>query len=116
MTNIKEEIAKQKPKTEEEVKGIVQNAASDAGINLTEEQTKSLVDLFNKIKELDIDWNAVGEQLDKAKEKFNNFIESEQGQGLINSVKEFFSSVWDAIKGFFNSVKEDNTETSDTTK
>lgn len=103
MTNIKEEIAAQKPQTEEEVKAIVQTAAEQTGITLTEAQTQSLVDLFNKIKDLNIDWNAVGEQLNKAKETFTNFIESEQGQGLINAVKEFFAAVWDVIKGWFGS-------------
>lgn len=115
MTNIKEEIAKQKPKTEEEVQTIVQNASEQAGITLTDAQTQSLVDLFNKIKDLNIDWNAVGEQLTLAKEKFTNFIESEQGQTLINNVKEFFTTVWDAIKGFFGSVTDGDTPSETTT-
>lgn len=101
IAKIKEEMAKNAPKTDAELRAIIEQAASELGITLTEEQIQSLIDLFNKIKELDIDWNQVGEQLDKAKEKISKFLESEEGQGFLESLKQFFVSLIDAIKSFF---------------
>jgi len=57
--------------------------------------------LFNKLLELNIDWNQVGEQLNLAKEKLTNFLESEEGQSFLDKLKEFFVNLIDAIKGLF---------------
>ena len=49
---------------------------------------QSLLDLFNKLKELNIDWNAVGDQLTEAKEKLDTFLQSEEGQTFLEKIKE----------------------------
>ena len=103
ITKIKEEMSVNPPETEEEVKTLVENSASDLGITLTEGQLQSLVDLFNKLKELDIDWNAVGTQLQEAKDKLSNYLSSEEGQNFLDKIKNFFISIIDAIKAFFSS-------------
>ncbi|SIC36911.1 Predicted secreted protein [Mycobacteroides abscessus subsp. abscessus] len=41
---------------------------------------QSLIDLFNKLKDLNIDWNQVGDQLDKAKDKITKYLESEESR------------------------------------
>nr|WP_026089261.1 MULTISPECIES: DUF1002 domain-containing protein [Bacillus] len=102
MTKIKEGISENKPQTEAEVKEVVDQAAQDLNISLTDEQKQSLVDLFNKLKDLNIDWNAVGDQLNKAKEKLTEFFQSEEGQGFLDKVKAFFVSIIDAIKSLFS--------------
>lgn len=102
IAKIKEEIAKNSPETDAELRTIIENAAKDLGITLTEQEIQSLIDLFNKLKELDIDWNQVGEQLNQAKDKISKYLESEEGQGFLESLKRFFTSVIDAIKAFFS--------------
>ena len=106
ITKIKEEMSANPPETEEEVKTLVENSAADLGIELTDSQLQSLVDLFNKLKELDIDWNAVGTQLKEAKDKLSNYLSSEEGQNFLEKLKDFFASIIDAIKAFFSSNKE----------
>lgn len=101
MTKIKEEMAKNPPQTIEEIRTIVENAANDLGLTLTEEQIQSLVDLFNKLKDLNIDWNQVGDQLKAAKDKIANYLSSEEGQGFLESIKQFFINLIDWIKGLF---------------
>lgn len=101
IAKIKEEIAKNKPETDADLRAIIEQAAKELGITLTEEQIQSLIDLFNKIKNLDIDWNQVGDQLNQAKDKISKFLESEEGQGFLDKLKEFFVSLIDAIKAFF---------------
>jgi len=102
MAKIKEKVAETKPETDQELKSIIDDAAKDLNISLTEQQTNSLIEFFNKLKELDIDWNQVGDQLQNAKDKLTNYLESEEGQGFLDKVKEFFVSLIDAIKNFFN--------------
>ncbi|KML46157.1 MULTISPECIES: DUF1002 domain-containing protein [Bacillaceae] len=102
ITKIKEEIAKNSPETDAELRTIIENAAKDLGITLTEQEILSLIDLFNKLKELDIDWNQVGEQLNQAKDKISKYLESEEGQGFLENLKRFFTSAIDAIKAFFS--------------
>jgi uncharacterized protein YpuA (DUF1002 family) len=102
MTKIKEEMAKNPPKTEEDIRAIIESSAKDLGITLTEQQIQSLIDLFKKLKDLNIDWNAVGNQLDKAKEKLTTFLQSEEGQGFLEKLKQFFISLIEAIKSLFS--------------
>lgn len=101
MTKIKEEMSENTPQTEAEVTEVVEQSANDLGITLTEEQRQSLVDLFNKLKELNIDWNAVGDQLTEAKEKLTAYLNSEEGQSFLDKIKNFFVSIIDAIKSLF---------------
>ncbi|MCE4047163.1 MULTISPECIES: DUF1002 domain-containing protein [Bacillaceae] len=102
MAKIKEKIAENKPSTDAELEKIINDAASELNISLSDTQKQTLMDFFNKLKELDINWNQVGDQLQDAKDKFNAFIESEEGQGFLAKVKEFFASLVDAIKSFFS--------------
>ncbi|MFJ7991457.1 DUF1002 domain-containing protein [Peribacillus frigoritolerans] len=102
VTKIKEEMAANPPANTEEVREVVESSAKDLGIALNEDQVQSLIDLFNKLKELNIDWNAVGNQLTAAKDKLSNFLESEEGQTFLDKLKEVFSSLIDAIKSLFS--------------
>ncbi|MFT4413240.1 DUF1002 domain-containing protein [Fredinandcohnia humi] len=102
MAKIKDEIAKNAPKNDEELRTIIENAAKELGITLSEADIQRLMDLFNKLMDLNIDWNQVGEQLNLAAEKLTNFLQSEEGQGFLEKLKEFFISLIDAIKGLFS--------------
>jgi uncharacterized protein YpuA (DUF1002 family) len=101
MAKIKDEIAKNAPENDAQLRAIIEQAAKELGINLTEAQIQSLIDLFNKMKELNIDWKQVGEQLNNAKEKITKFLESEEGQGFLTKLRDFFISLIDAIKSLF---------------
>lgn len=102
VTKIKENMAENPPANTEEVRDVVESSAKELGISLNDAQIQSLIDLFNKLKELNIDWNAVGDQLTAAKDKLSHFLESEEGQTFLDKLKEVFSSLIDAIKSLFN--------------
>lgn len=102
MAKVKEQIAEQKPKTVEEVQTIIQDSAKELNISLTDEQLQSLISFFNKLKELNIDWNQVGNQLSEAKDKLTGYLESEEGKGFLAKIKEVFTSIVEAIKSFFS--------------
>ncbi|MDX8290732.1 DUF1002 domain-containing protein [Metabacillus indicus] len=104
MAKIKEDIAKNGvPETDAEFRELIETSANDLGITLSEEEINSLVALFNKMKDVNIDWNQVGQQLDQAKDKISKFIDSEEGQNFLDQLKEFFMALWDAIIAIFSS-------------
>lgn len=79
IAKIKEEFAKNGvPDNKADIEKQVDDAASDLNVTLTDSQKNQLVSLFNKMKNADIDWGQVSDQLDKAKDKITKFIESER--------------------------------------
>jgi uncharacterized protein YpuA (DUF1002 family) len=102
IAKVKEKMAENPPKTEADIRTLIENAAKELGLTLTEEQIQSLIDLFNKLKDLNIDWNQVGEQINIAKDKLTNYLESEEGQSFLDKLKQFFISLIDAIKAMFS--------------
>ncbi|WP_087999343.1 DUF1002 domain-containing protein [Gottfriedia solisilvae] len=101
VAQVKEEIAKNPNMTTDELKDLVNRLAGELGINLTSDQMASLMALFEKMKDLNINWDQVGNQLTKAKEQISDFLNSEQGQSFIQKLKDFFSALFDAILSFF---------------
>ncbi|WP_369902792.1 DUF1002 domain-containing protein [Bacillus manliponensis] len=101
VTSVKEQIAKEQPQTEEDLRSLIQKVADQLGITLTEEQFNNLVALFEKMKNLNIDWDQVGSQLNKAKEHVSSFLSSEEGQGFLESLKDVFVSFIDFVKSLF---------------
>ncbi|HEY9577286.1 MAG TPA: DUF1002 domain-containing protein, partial [Pseudobacillus sp.] len=56
---IKEEVAKENPQTLQEIKVIVNNVSNELNIQLTQDQIDQLSALFDKMKNLDINWDQV---------------------------------------------------------
>jgi uncharacterized protein YpuA (DUF1002 family) len=107
MAKIKDEIAKNGvPETEADMRTLIENAAKDLGVTLSEEDINSLIELFNKMKDINIDWNQVGQQLDKAKDQISNFLNSEEGQTFLQQVEEFFIALWNAILSIFTNNEQ----------
>jgi uncharacterized protein YpuA (DUF1002 family) len=102
IAKVKEEIAKNKPKNDQELQKIIEQAANELNVTLTDEEMKRLMDFFNKLKDLDIDWNQVSDQLNKAKDRISKFLHSEEGQGFLEKLKQFFIWLIDAIKALFS--------------
>ncbi|MFD3447901.1 DUF1002 domain-containing protein [Microbacteriaceae bacterium 4G12] len=101
VTEVKKEIAKNPPKTTEDLRTLIKKIADQLGITLTDEQLNNLVTLFDKMKNLNIDWNQVSSQINKAKEQVSTFLHSEKGQGFLEKLKGVFSSFIDFIKSLF---------------
>lgn len=101
ITRIKEELAIQTPETEEEMRALIEQVANELGITLSETEMNGLVSLFMRMKDINIDWNQVGNQLSIAQEKFTNFIATEEGQNLLQQARQFFQAIFDVIMSLF---------------
>ncbi|TKD70142.1 DUF1002 domain-containing protein [Pseudalkalibacillus hwajinpoensis] len=103
MTKIKDEIATNPPETEEELRTLIKQIASDSGIELTQDELDGLVALFNRMKNLDIDWDQMKSQLENARENLDEFLNKEETQSFIRKILDFFIALIDGLKGIFQS-------------
>ncbi|MFY4775915.1 DUF1002 domain-containing protein [Metabacillus sp. RGM 3146] len=103
LAKIKEEVAKNGlPKNDDELRQMIEKAAKDLGITLSEADINNLIALFHKMENANIDWNQVGQQLDQAKDKITKFINSDQGQSFLQKAQDFFAALWNAIVSLFS--------------
>lgn len=105
LTEIKQMIADQNPVTREEVEQIVSEQLSKLEINLSEQDRQRLIDLFDKMRELDIDFGKVKDQLQKIADNVAEKAE-ELGldQGFWEKVAAFFSDIFNALGNFFRNL------------
>ena len=104
MTAIKEKLANANPKNDEDMKKIIQDAADQTGVKLSDQDIQELVNLFNKMKDLNINWNQVGDQLQKAKDTLNNILNSNDAKGLFAKIGGFLNSLFKTIGNFISSI------------
>jgi uncharacterized protein YpuA (DUF1002 family) len=110
LTKIKEEIANNPPQTDADLRALIEKVAKDLGITLTEDEINSLISLFNKMKNANIDWNQVNDQLSKAKDKLSTFLQSEEGKTFIQNIIDILKEIWNAIKSAFTSSEPQNNQ------
>ncbi|RYM06741.1 DUF1002 domain-containing protein [Sporolactobacillus sp. THM7-7] len=105
VTAIKDNIAKESPKTREDVEKIVRDSASQVHVDLSDADVQKLVDLFDKMIHMNINWNQLGDQMAQLKDKVDQLANSDETKGFIAQVFEaigqFFSAVFNAIASLF---------------
>lgn len=99
ITLIKTKVSEEKPQSKEEIKQLIEEVANEKNYDLSKEEISKLVDLFQKFKDLNIDWDAVNQKINDAKGKVTDFLESDEGKGFIEKIKDFFKSLWNFIFG-----------------
>ena len=87
MNDIKTEIIKEGLSDPAQIEEVIKQAASDAGVTLTDEQMAQIRELMEKISQFDLDVNAL-------KDTLNNLMGKSEGffKGLINSLKSLLGS------------------------
>ncbi|MCK0471529.1 DUF1002 domain-containing protein [Halalkalibacter sp. APA_J-10(15)] len=102
MNRIKEEIGDQPIESEEDLRALIQRIANEMGITLTDEELNGLISLFMRMKDLNIDWNQVQDQINNVRDNLGDYLNREETQSFIRSVLDFFSRLIDVIKGWFS--------------
>jgi uncharacterized protein YpuA (DUF1002 family) len=103
MNRLKEEIAKENPSTADEYKDIIINVSNEFNINLNSETINQLVQFSQNFSKLNIDWDAISQQIDNLRGNLKDVLNSEQTQGIIDTILEWFGSIFSAIGDFFTS-------------
>lgn len=106
INRVKEEVATEKPKTVEEYRDIIINVSNEFNINLDQATINSLVEFSQNFSNLNIDWNAISGQLDKLRGDIAGILNSEETQGIIDAILEWFADLFHAIGDFFSGSTE----------
>ncbi len=105
MTRVKEEIAKNPVQSEEDLRALIEKVAKDMGIELTQEELNGLLALFNKMKDLNIDWDQVQNGLKDISNNLGDFLKDEETQSFFQTffqkIIDFFMAIIDAIRSLF---------------
>lgn len=99
---IKLNLEQNAPQTEEEARQLVINVSNELDITLKEDQVDKLTDLVLKMKDINIDWDLVKDNITKNKKNVEEFLSSEKGSTFIESVKNIFNQIIEWISSFFN--------------
>lgn len=99
IAELKAMIANGELDTDQQIRDKIQELAEEYEINLTDEDIQKLVDLLQKLKGLDLDWDAIANQASAWADKLGELVQSE---GFGAKVVAFFQKAWDWIKSLFS--------------
>ncbi|MGI8316420.1 DUF1002 domain-containing protein [Halobacillus mangrovi] len=103
LTEIKKAIAEQDPATREEVEQIVEEQLQALNIELSPEDRQRLTDLFERMRNLNIDFDQVRNQLDDLTGSIQDLVNDEGfWNNLKSAVQNFFRSLSNFISSLFN--------------
>ncbi|SDB97612.1 Uncharacterized protein YpuA, DUF1002 family [Melghirimyces thermohalophilus] len=98
MTQVKDEIANKQPKSEEEVRDIIVNVAGDLNINLNDQDIQNITQVMFQFSQLNIDWDSLGNQLEKLKGSLGELAQSEEAQGFFDKILAWLSDLFSSLK------------------
>lgn len=112
INDIKTEVIKEQPKTEEEIKKIVENITNQYNVNISINAKDSIVNLMNHVNDLGLDYSELKSSLKEASNKLSNNLK-ELGiklkeEGFFEKIKNWFVDLWDKFINLFRS--NDNNE------
>ncbi|MGL4522517.1 MAG: DUF1002 domain-containing protein [Bacilli bacterium] len=101
ITAIRDGLKIDMPLTEQEMKQFIGEQAEQLGIPLVEQQLNDLTDLFLQIKDMNVNWDALNNQLQTMTEQVQGFVESEKGQTFFQEIVQGFKTIIDAVLSLF---------------
>ncbi|MFQ3545074.1 DUF1002 domain-containing protein [Halobacillus rhizosphaerae] len=101
LTEIKKAIAEQNPATKEDVEKIVKDQLAKLNIELSPEDRQRLIDLFDQMRNLNIDFDKVRNQLDDLTGNIQNLINDD---GFWNKLTAAIKSFFHALSNFVSSL------------
>ncbi|WP_446897283.1 DUF1002 domain-containing protein [Clostridium sp. LBM24168] len=97
INDIKTQVVKEKPKSSEDMKQIVQNVTNNYNVNLSSEDMDKIISLMNKINGLNLNFGDIKGQLGDVADQLKGTLSSPEAQG-------FFAKIIEAIRNFFSSL------------
>ena len=101
INGIKQEIAEQDPKTEADLRDIIDQVLAQLGITLTDEQYNQLLDMIKQLAALDIDWNALANNVSSLVGQASDYLQTEEGQGFLAKIQALFNDFIDWLRSIF---------------
>ena len=102
MNDIKKDIIKEKPKTDQEIKKIVDKATEEYKTNLSNEDIANIKNVMSKINSLDLNYDSLKDQLNDVTNQLKDKLNSNEAKGFFAKLEELFSNLLDAVKKTFS--------------
>lgn len=100
---IKKVIAEKEITSKEDIEEVIKDVSGQLNVNLSEKDRQMILDLMQKISELDIDFEKLAEQAKDLYDRVKKIdlskygITQESVTGFLGQLGDFFSSLWDKI-------------------
>ena len=104
IAELKEKLANGDLDTEEDIREAINELAKKYELSLSEDDIKTLIELINALKGLDLDWDSIANQAASWADKLGvdlDSIDKEAAMGLFEKIKEIVKSIWEKIKSIF---------------
>lgn len=102
MNDIKKEVIKEKPKTDDDVDKVVDDVLNEYNYKLDEDTINKIKDLMKKINDLDLNYSSLKSQLNSISDKLKDKVDTADMKGFFDKLCDFFSNMWEKLKGLFN--------------
>ena len=102
MNDIKKDIIKEKPKTDQEIKKIVDKATEEYKTNLSNEDIANIKNVMSKINSLDLNYDNLKDQLNDVTNQLKDKLNSNEAKGFFAKLEDLFSNLLDAVKKTFS--------------
>lgn len=99
IADIKGRLANGELETKEQIESAIDEYAEKYNLDLSEEDKQKIMDLVEKLKNLDLDWDSIKNQASAWADKIQDAINSE---GFGTKVKNFFQRIVDWFKSLFS--------------
>lgn len=99
IADIKGRLANGELETKEQIESAIDEYAKKYDLELSEEDKQKIMDLVEKLKNLDLDWDSIKNQASAWADKIQDAINSE---GFGTKVKNFFQRIVDWFKSLFS--------------
>lgn len=106
MSNIKQQIAENRPQNLNDIKAIVDKVLKDYNIQLTDAQYNQLLDTINQFASLNIDWQAMSNNLNKFMHQANDFLNTAEGQSFLQKLGQWISNLFKELFHLINNSDE----------
>lgn len=103
MMDLKQRVAEEKPQTLAEFRDLIINVSNEYNINLNQQDIEQLTQLLKRLSELNIDWGALSDQVQKLKNNLDEILNSEETKSFLESFLDWLASLFDLLKKLFSS-------------
>jgi uncharacterized protein YpuA (DUF1002 family) len=98
IAELKAKIANGELDTTDQIADAIDEVASDYGLNISDSDKEKLIELLEKLKGLDLDWDSIANQASAWADQLQQVVES---KGIGAAIQNFFQKILDAIKSLF---------------
>lgn len=99
---LKDALGETKLETDEDYRQLVERIAKELNVQLTEEDIDAIVHLLKRLKNLNINWDQVGQQLKHIRDNLDEILNKEETRNFIRQLIDFLISLIERIKALFN--------------